>query len=178
MNVNPVFLVWPVFHRHVNPKATGQATSQPRQPNFPAVPGSRCHGDDVMLQHRVERRSRRRMQGETDYTGSHIPSAIQPDCRQSRKARTVKPQNQTPSTASFVPSWDPPHRSNNMREIVHLQAGQCGNQIGAKVGKRTLPSEFYVPVNRCQFDVTEFNFYRVDGHTSASKLWHAVHSNH
>ena len=21
-----------------------------------------------------------------------------------------------------------------MREIVHLQAGQCGNQIGAKVG--------------------------------------------
>lgn len=22
-----------------------------------------------------------------------------------------------------------------MREIVHLQAGQCGNQIGAKVGK-------------------------------------------
>ena len=23
-----------------------------------------------------------------------------------------------------------------MREIVHLQAGQCGNQIGAKVGWR------------------------------------------
>jgi hypothetical protein len=22
-----------------------------------------------------------------------------------------------------------------MREIVHLQAGQCGNQIGAKVGQ-------------------------------------------
>ena len=22
-----------------------------------------------------------------------------------------------------------------MREIVHIQAGQCGNQIGAKVGK-------------------------------------------
>lgn len=22
-----------------------------------------------------------------------------------------------------------------MREIVHLQAGQCGNQIGAKVGE-------------------------------------------
>ena len=22
----------------------------------------------------------------------------------------------------------------NMREIVHVQAGQCGNQIGAKVG--------------------------------------------
>lgn len=26
--------------------------------------------------------------------------------------------------------------SAKMREIVHLQAGQCGNQIGAKVGKR------------------------------------------
>ena len=25
--------------------------------------------------------------------------------------------------------------SSNMREIVHIQAGQCGNQIGAKVGK-------------------------------------------
>ena len=25
------------------------------------------------------------------------------------------------------------HRADNMREIVHLQAGQCGNQIGAKV---------------------------------------------
>ena len=24
--------------------------------------------------------------------------------------------------------------SSNMREIVHIQAGQCGNQIGAKVG--------------------------------------------
>ena len=24
-------------------------------------------------------------------------------------------------------------RSSNMREIVHIQAGQCGNQIGAKV---------------------------------------------
>lgn len=24
----------------------------------------------------------------------------------------------------------------NMREIVHLQAGQCGNQIGAKVEKK------------------------------------------
>ena len=25
-----------------------------------------------------------------------------------------------------------------MREIVHLQAGQCGNQIGAKVRELTL----------------------------------------
>ncbi|GBP70580.1 hypothetical protein EVAR_54390_1 [Eumeta japonica] len=26
-----------------------------------------------------------------------------------------------------------------MREIVHLQAGQCGNQIGAKSSSRRLP---------------------------------------
>lgn len=25
-------------------------------------------------------------------------------------------------------------RSSKMREIVHVQIGQCGNQIGAKVG--------------------------------------------
>ena len=31
-----------------------------------------------------------------------------------------------------------PHQvSRNMREIVHIQAGQCGNQIGAKVGTTT-----------------------------------------
>ena len=29
-----------------------------------------------------------------------------------------------------------PENSFKMREIVHLQAGQCGNQIGAKVRKR------------------------------------------
>ena len=36
--------------------------------------------------------------------------------------------------------WSPPNRQHNshqhnpkMREIVHIQAGQCGNQIGAKV---------------------------------------------
>ena len=27
-----------------------------------------------------------------------------------------------------------------MREIVHIQAGQCGNQIGAKVGSLSLAS--------------------------------------
>ena len=30
------------------------------------------------------------------------------------------------------------HRVSGMREIVHIQAGQCGNQIGAKV-------KFYSP---------------------------------
>lgn len=32
-----------------------------------------------------------------------------------------------------------------MREIVHLQAGQCGNQIGAKVGFACLV--FYLLLN-------------------------------
>lgn len=31
---------------------------------------------------------------------------------------------------------------NKMREIVHLQAGQCGNQIGAKVSKIMFVYEF------------------------------------
>lgn len=30
-------------------------------------------------------------------------------------------------------SSPPPHPQLTMREIVHIQAGQCGNQIGAKV---------------------------------------------
>ena len=36
-----------------------------------------------------------------------------------------------------------------MREIVHLQAGQCGNQIGAKVSNQFCFVEFEVlnPVN-------------------------------
>lgn len=29
-----------------------------------------------------------------------------------------------------------------MREIVHIQAGQCGNQIGAKVRIPTIPTKF------------------------------------
>lgn len=30
-----------------------------------------------------------------------------------------------------------------MREIVHVQAGQCGNQIGAKVIKHTIQIIFF-----------------------------------
>lgn len=37
-----------------------------------------------------------------------------------------------------------------MREIVHLQAGQCGNQIGAKV---TLPRFLF---SRIRFDIVNF----------------------
>ena len=39
--------------------------------------------------------------------------------------------------------WDRHNfKVSNMREIVHIQAGQCGNQIGAKVG--ILEFEFVV----------------------------------
>jgi len=34
-----------------------------------------------------------------------------------------------------------------MREIVHIQAGQCGNQIGAKVRYRVLSSLFEARVD-------------------------------
>lgn len=35
-----------------------------------------------------------------------------------------------------------------MREIVHIQAGQCGNQIGAKVRRRvTYISEIRISAN-------------------------------
>ena len=33
-----------------------------------------------------------------------------------------------------------------MREIVHLQAGQCGNQIGAKVGFDNLHLPFMISI--------------------------------
>ena len=42
------------------------------------------------------------------------------------------------------------HATFNMREIVHIQAGQCGNQIGAKVSQSTV----YLWVN----DVLEVGF--------------------
>lgn len=29
-------------------------------------------------------------------------------------------------------------KDNKMREIVHIQAGQCGNQIGSKVSSRPM----------------------------------------
>ena len=35
-----------------------------------------------------------------------------------------------------------------MREIVHLQAGQCGNQIGAKVNHTLMP--FFLHALSCQ----------------------------
>lgn len=35
--------------------------------------------------------------------------------------------------------------TNKMREIVHLQAGQCGNQIGAKV-RRTIADRFTINI--------------------------------
>ena len=42
-------------------------------------------------------------------------------------------------TEEVETSKDSHHRNATMREIVHIQAGQCGNQIGAKVkAARTL----------------------------------------
>lgn len=63
--------------------------------------------------------------------------------------------SRTRTGASSSPSFSvrPPHthRRDIMREIVHLQAGQCGNQIGAKVRKRAQSSLLYLPVNWARF---------------------------
>lgn len=51
-----------------------------------------------------------------------------------------------------------------MREIVHIQAGQCGNQIGAKVINSAIlyfnksSSGFYV---HTLFDIPAFSFFFV-----------------
>lgn len=37
--------------------------------------------------------------------------------------------------------------TDKMREIVHIQAGQCGNQIGAKVNTVHL---LFFPLNQCR----------------------------
>ena len=48
--------------------------------------------------------------------------------------------------------------SSKMREIVHLQAGQCGNQIGAKV--RFLKIFFYsLPAHVCSYATVRALFY-------------------
>uniref|UniRef100_A0A3Q1H6Z5 Tubulin/FtsZ GTPase domain-containing protein n=1 Tax=Anabas testudineus TaxID=64144 RepID=A0A3Q1H6Z5_ANATE len=87
-----------------------------------------------MLQHREERRRRGRREGRDSSQRSHSSSAIQPDCRLSREGqdRTASSPSSRSSAAAAALCHTPPHGSDNMREIVHLQAGQCGNQIGAK----------------------------------------------
>ena len=42
---------------------------------------------------------------------------------------------------------DQPTLAANMREIVHIQAGQCGNQIGAKVSGFLSLSKLILPVS-------------------------------
>lgn len=42
-----------------------------------------------------------------------------------------------------------------MREIVHIQAGQCGNQIGAKVSNFRLITSFFLKIKT---DDTEIIF--------------------
>lgn len=49
-----------------------------------------------------------------------------------RPAACVSPAPQPSRTEDRTPLC--PHPQLTMREIVHIQAGQCGNQIGAKVG--------------------------------------------
>ena len=58
----------------------------------------------------------------------------------------VKPASSVDQLPNFLVQFlsKNPHK---MREIVHLQAGQCGNQIGAKV--RRMFSSPYVGIYNC-----------------------------
>lgn len=78
-----------------------------------------CHGDDVRLHHRFR-------PVETILTAAqlilHISTAA--GCHHPVCLRRSDSQPLIDLSPVF---------SSKMREIVHLQAGQCGNQIGAKV---------------------------------------------
>lgn len=55
-----------------------------------------------------------------------------------------------------------------MREIVHIQAGQCGNQIGAKVSQ-TGPRRTNTPKNtRAHTQYSFENFERITKYESAN----------
>ena len=62
----------------------------------------------------------------------------------------IRAETHQPTAAKPLKSTEGLRTSRNMREIVHLQAGQCGNQIGTKVGtcylacQRLLFDKFFV----------------------------------
>uniref|UniRef100_A0A670KI94 Tubulin/FtsZ GTPase domain-containing protein n=1 Tax=Podarcis muralis TaxID=64176 RepID=A0A670KI94_PODMU len=92
---------------------------------------------------RADRRGRRggSAVAESASTGSSGPCAVTGACpslprrapfkarersgQRERSAKERRDEDRSPCAASS-------HRHKTMREIVHLQAGQCGNQIGAK----------------------------------------------
>lgn len=76
-----------------------------------------CHGDDVKLHHRFS---------PVDGPRGGATKSRTIDCR------SHHPVNLLCSDSRFLLDRPLTHLS-KMREIVHLQAGQCGNQIGAKV---------------------------------------------
>lgn len=95
-------------------------------PPFPRFPGSSlspplfsCHDDDVKLHHRFSP-----VDGLRGGATQRILDSTkqEPSSRESLSLRFPPP---APTNTRIQPS--------KMREIVHLQAGQCGNQIGAKV---------------------------------------------
>lgn len=76
-----------------------------------------CHGDDVKLHHRFS---------PVDGLRGGATKSRTIDCR------SHHPVNLLCSDSRLLLDRPLTHLS-KMREIVHLQAGQCGNQIGAKV---------------------------------------------
>ena len=67
-------------------------------------------------------------------SGSQRPLLFQPSLQVLVKAYhdSPRPGRQPPSDATAGHSQSLPGEPATMREIVHIQAGQCGNQIGAK----------------------------------------------
>uniref|UniRef100_A0A3Q3FCT7 Tubulin/FtsZ GTPase domain-containing protein n=1 Tax=Labrus bergylta TaxID=56723 RepID=A0A3Q3FCT7_9LABR len=68
-----------------------------------------------------------------------------------------------------------------MREIVHLQAGQCGNQIGAKVGSTCRGPSLWIwsqaPWTQCALapsdrssDLTTLSLARVEPVTTGQRV--------
>lgn len=111
--------------------------SRASYPPFPRAPGSAlspplfsCHGDDVKLHHRFSPVDGRRG-GATNPVQSSAGAIIL--CESLPLLLLSPPARQRNNRRKRA----------KMREIVHLQAGQCGNQIGAKVKKKTSPAPPY-----------------------------------
>lgn len=90
-----------------------------------------CYGDDVKLHHRFS---------PVDGPRGGATKSRTIDCR------SHHPVNLLCSDSRFLLDRPLTHLS-KMREIVHLQAGQCGNQIGAKV----FLSDFFCSYFVCLF---------------------------
>lgn len=95
-----------------------------------------CHGDDVKLHHRFSPVDGRRGGATNPVQSSAGPTIL---CESQLLLLPSPPAQQRKKRRKRA----------KMREIVHLQAGQCGNQIGAKVKKKNPPLLLFSPLVFC-----------------------------